>query len=147
MKTTWTKKEEVKREWYLVDVKDEILGRAATKIASLLIGKSKVTTVPNVDNGDHVVVINAGKIKLTRGKEKKKMYYRHSGYPGGFRETRFDELIKSKPIRPIQLAVKRMLPDNKLRAGMMARLYIFEDEKHTHEAQKPTPVKLSTETK
>ncbi|MCK9368705.1 50S ribosomal protein L13 [Candidatus Dojkabacteria bacterium] len=142
MNTPWTKEKEITREWHLVDAKDQILGRVATRVASLLIGKGKVKMVPNLDCGDYVIVINAAGIKLTRGKETKKMYYRHSGYPGGFRETRFDDLIKEHPTRPIELAVKRMLPQNKMKSRMMARLFVYADSNHKQEAQKPKTVKL-----
>ncbi|MCC7289943.1 50S ribosomal protein L13 [bacterium] len=143
MKTRWTKTEDVKRDWHLIDAKDQVLGRLATRIASLLIGKSKVSMVPNLDNGDYVVVINSEKIKLTRGKEFKKMYYSHSGYPGGFKELRFDEVMKRDARKPITLAVKRMLPSNKLRAGMIARLFVYKDENHKHQAQNPVAVNLT----
>ncbi len=143
MKTTWTKESEVKRNWYLIDAKDQILGRLSTRIASLLIGKSKVDMVPNLDCGDFVVVINAKDIKLTRRKETKKMYYSHSGYPGGFKETRFDEMIVKNPTKPIELAVKRMLPNNKLKATMMARMFIYEGADHKQQAQAPVEIKLS----
>lgn len=143
MNTTWTKENEIERKWHIVDVSGQILGRVATKIASLLIGKGKVTQVPNLDCGDYVVVINSAKIKLTRGKEEKKMYYRHSGFPGGFREMRFDEMIKRHPERPVQLAVKNMLPNNKLRDRMMARLFVYSDENHKHQAQNPQVFNLS----
>lgn len=142
MKTPWTKESEVKRNWYVIDASNQILGRVATKVASLLIGKGKVDMVPNLDCGDYVVVINSSKIKLTRGKENKKMYYSHSGYPGGFRETTFADLMVKDATRPLKLAVKRMLPQNKLNASMMARLYIYADEKHDNAAQKPVEIKL-----
>ncbi len=141
-KTISTKKEEVKRNWYVVDVKDQILGRVATQIASLLIGKSKPEIVPHVDCGDFVVVINSDNIKLTRGKEQKKMYYRHSMYPGGLKETRFDEMMKRNSAKVIELAVNNMLPKNKLRDGRMNRLFVYKGEEHPHVAQKPEAYKL-----
>lgn len=141
-KTVWTKKEDVKREWYLIDVKDQILGRAATQIASLLLGKAKPEIVPNVDCGDYVVVVNSDLVKLTRGKEKKKMYYRHSTYPGGLKETRFDEQLKKDSRKIITDAVKNMLPDNKLRDKRMARLIVYKDSEHKNTAQKPKEIKL-----
>jgi large subunit ribosomal protein L13 len=141
-KTKWTKKEDIERKWYVVDVKDQILGRAATQIASLLIGKNKPEIVPNVDCGDFVIVINSDEIKLTRGKEKKKMYRRHSGYPGALKEIRFDEQLKKDSTKIIDLAVKNMLPKNKLRDGRMSRLFVYKGSEHKHEAQKPQEYKL-----
>lgn len=141
-KTQWTRKEDIKRVWYVADVKDQILGRVATQIASLLIGKSKPEIVPSVDCGDFVVVINSDDIKLTRGKEKKKMYYSHSMFPGGLKETRFDSMMKRNSAKVIELAVKNMLPNNKLRDGRMTRLFVYKGSEHKHEAQKPVEYKL-----
>ena len=141
-KTTWTKEEDIERKWHIVDVKDQILGRAATQIASLLIGKSKVETVPNIDCGDYVVVLNSDLVKLTRGKEFKKTYYKHSGYPGGLKEIVFDKQMKKDSRRVIYLAVKNMLPKNKLRDKRMERLFIYKDQEHKHEGQKPENYKL-----
>ncbi len=143
-KTTWTKKEQIERKWHLVDVKDQILGRSATKIASLLIGKGKVNAVPNLDCGDYVVVINSAKVNLSRNKEGKKMYYSHTGFPGGFKEITFEKLIEKDPTAPIKKAVERMLPDTKLRKSMMLRLFVYADENHKHEAQKPVSYNLSS---
>lgn len=139
----WTKPSEVKREWYVVDVKDKVLGRAATEISSLLIGKAKPEIVPNVDCGDYVIVINSDKIKVTGDKEKGKFYRRHSGYPGGFKEIRFDEQMKKNSTEVILNAVKNMLPKNKMRDIRMTRLFVYKDENHKHEAQKPKEYKLS----
>jgi large subunit ribosomal protein L13 len=141
-KTIWTKEKDVKREWYLIDVKDQILGRVATKIASLLIGKGKPEIVPNVDCGDYVIVINSDDIKLTRGKEKKKMYYRHSTYPGGLKETRFDEQLVKDSRKIIVDAVKNMLPQNKLKDKRIARLVVYKNSEHKNAAQKPKEIKL-----
>lgn len=141
-KTTWTRKEDVTREWYIVDVKDQILGRAATQIASLIIGKAKVEAVPNVDCGDYVIVLNSDEVKLTRGKEKKKFYFKHTTYPGGATFTRFDEQMKKDSTKVIKDAVKNMLPKNKLRDGRMTRLFIYAGSEHKNGAQKPTEFKL-----
>lgn len=141
-KTNWTKKEEVDRKWYIVDVKDQILGRAATKLASILIGKEKPEIVPNVDCGDYVIVLNSDYIKLTRGKETRKMYYRHSGYPGGFKETRFDEQMKKDSRKIIQDAVKNMLPQDKHKSNRVARLIVYKNSEHKNSAQKPIEIKL-----
>jgi len=141
-KTDWTKKEDIERKWYIVDIKDQILGRVATQIASLLIGKNKPEIVPNLDCGDFVIVINSDEVKLTRGKEKKKMYRRHTGYPGGLKEIRFDKQLKKDSTKIIDLAVKNMLPKNKLRDGRMSRLFVYKGGEHKHEAQKPVEYKL-----
>lgn len=141
-KTKWTKASEIKRNWYILDATDQILGRFCVEVAKLLIGKTKTNYVPNVDCGDFVVVINSEKIKLTRGKEQKKMYYKHSGHMGGLRELTFDQMMKKDANEVIELAVKRMLPDTKLRSSMMNRLYIYKDANHKQEAQKPIEYKL-----
>jgi large subunit ribosomal protein L13 len=141
-KTTWTKKEDITRNWYVVDVKDQILGRAVTKVASLLIGKEKVESVPNFDGGDYVIVLNSDDIKLTREKEVKKTYYRHSGYPGGLKTTRFDEQLKLDSTKIIKDAVITMLPQNKLRAPRMARLFVYKGSEHKQSGQKPIEIKF-----
>jgi large subunit ribosomal protein L13 len=141
-KTTWKNNEYVNRKWHLVDVKDQILGRAATKIAALLLGKGKVEAVPNVDFGDYVVVINSAKANLSRRKEVKKMYYHHTGRPDGFSEIRYDKLMQKDPTAPLKMAVEKMLPGNKLRTGRMLRLFVYADEKHQQAAQQPVPYKL-----
>ena len=141
-KTESNKKESVKREWYVVDAKDQILGRVATKVASLLIGKGKADITPHVDGGDYVIVLNSDLVKLTRGKELKKMYYKHSGYPGGLKEVVFADQLKKDSRKIIQLAVKNMLPKNKLRDDRFNRLFIYKGEEHKNEAQKPVEYKL-----
>ena len=141
-KTDWTNKTEVNREWHIIDVNDQILGRVATKIASLLIGKEKANIVPNVDGGDFVIVLNSDKVKLTRGKGLKKIYYKHSGYPGGLKEIVFDDQIKKDSTRVILLAVKNMLPKNKLRDGRMNRLFVYKGGEHKQAAQNPKEYKL-----
>ncbi len=141
-KTQWTKNEDIKREWYVIDAKDLILGRVATKIASLLIGKEKPEIVPNVDCGDYVIVLNTDFVKLTRGKEGKKMYYSYSGHPGGLRETVFSDQIKKDSTRVIIDAVKNMIPKNKLRDLRMARLFVYKDAEHKHQAQGPKEYKF-----
>lgn len=141
-KTDWTKKEDVKREWYIIDAKDEILGRVCSKIASVLIGKGKVNIVPNVDCGDYVIVLNSDLVKLTRGKDLKKTYYRHSGFPGGLKEIVFADQIKKNSTKVIEMGVKNMLPKNKLRDLRMARLFVYKGGEHKNEAQKPVEYKL-----
>lgn len=144
MKTTWISKKDIRRDWYIVDVKDLILGRAASRIAQMLIGKSKVNRVPNMDCGDHVIVLNASEVRLSSNKAKRKKYYRHTGYPKGLREINFENLLKKKPKKVIELAVKNMLPKTKLRDGMMTRLHVYEGENHKHESQKPKKVELKS---
>jgi len=140
--TQWTKKEDIKREWHVIDAKDLIVGRVATKIASLLIGKEKPGIVPNVDCGDYVIVLNTDQLKLTRGKENKKMYYNYSGYPGGLTETVFKDQMKKDSTRVILTAVKNMLPKNKLRDLRMGRLFVYKNDEHKHQAQSPKEYKL-----
>ncbi|MBX4205594.1 50S ribosomal protein L13 [Candidatus Microgenomates bacterium] len=132
VKTYQPKKSEVIRAWHLIDAKDQILGRVATKIANLLTGKTKATYSAHMDSGDYVVVINAKEIKVTGNKENKKLYYRHSGYPGGFKEIKYSKLKKERPTRIVELAVKRMLADNRLRDKRLARLKIFAGETHPY---------------
>ncbi len=142
-KTVWTKKEDIERKWYIVDVKDQILGRVATKIASLLIGKEKPEIVPDVDCGDYVIVINSDNVKLTRGKELKKTYFRHSGYPGGAKETTFERQMEKDSTKVIEDAVKNMLPNNKSRERRLARLYVYKNSVHKHAGQNPTEIKFN----
>lgn len=114
------------RKWYLVDAKGQTLGRLATQIAVILRGKNKATFVPHLDNGDYVVVTNCDKFKVTGNKLQDKMYYTHSGYLGGLKETNLATLLEKKPVKALELAVSGMLPKNKLRKGMLARLKLFE---------------------
>lgn len=136
MKKTYQKpKEEVKRIWHHFDAKDQVLGRLASKISQYLMGKHKVDYTPHTDMGDFVVVTNAKKIRLTGRKDKQKVYYKHSGYPGGFREIKVEKLRNEQPEKIIAWAVKRMLPDNRLRDPRMARLKVFADENHPFEKE------------
>ncbi|OGM24181.1 50S ribosomal protein L13 [Candidatus Woesebacteria bacterium RIFCSPHIGHO2_02_FULL_38_9] len=132
MKTFQPRIKEVKRNWHLIDAKGQILGRMASNIALLLMGKGKKEFVPHLDMGDFVVVINARKIMLTGKKEKQKVYYHHSGYPGGFKEVKLATLMKTHPERIIEFAVKGMLPDNRLKKKRLIRLYVFADEKNPY---------------
>jgi len=136
MKTTYIQKPaEVERKWHLMDAQDQILGKLAVEIAKKLLGKDKPTFTSHVDGGDFVVVVNASKVKVTRGKENKKMYYRHSQYMGGLREETFAQVMEINPARVIELAVKNMLPKNKLRDDRMARLKVYADAEHKHQSQ------------
>lgn len=141
-KTFSQRTEDVSRTWYLIDAADAPMGRVATEIARLLIGKSKPTYTPHVDNGDYVVVINAAKTVVTGDKETGKIYYRHSGYPGGIRDATVKEVREKYPERLIEAAVKGMIPKNKLASGRMNRLRIFAGEEHTHTAQTPKKVEM-----
>lgn len=135
MKTYSQKTAEVTREWHVVDVKDQVLGRIATKIAEKLIGKYKPTYTPHIDGGDYVVVINAAEVAVTGNKAASKKYYRHSGYPGSLKEKTFGELIELYPTRVIEKAVYNMLPKNKLRDPRMKRLKIYAGAEHKHHSQ------------
>jgi len=132
-KTRTTKAKDIRREWHLLDAKGEILGRLAVKIANLLMGKTKTYFVNYLDCGDYVIVINAKKIEVSGNKVKGKLYRRHSGYPGGFKELIFEQQMARDPRKIIQHAVKGMLPKNKLRDPRMSRLKIFVDDKHIYE--------------
>lgn len=142
MKTFTAKKQDIQQKWYLIDAKDKIMGRLAPTIANKLRGKDKPIFSPHMDCGDIVVVINAGKIKLTGAKLDQKMYYRHSGYPGALKEEKAKTLLERKPTKLLELAVRGMLPRNRLRDGFMKKLKIYADEEHPHEAQSPEPLKI-----
>jgi len=137
MKTRATKASEIKKDWYLIDAQGEILGRLATKIAGLLIGKHKPYFVPHLNCGDYVVVLNAAQIKVTGRKREQKLYYRHSGYPGGFKAVSFEQQMAKDPRKIIIHAVSGMLPKNKLRAKRIRQLKVFVDEKHPYQDKKP----------
>ncbi|MDA1079383.1 MAG: 50S ribosomal protein L13 [bacterium] len=133
--TTLIKPADVTRSWHIIDVSKTVLGRSATQIAKLLVGKHKLGYTPNVDNGDYVVVINASEVVVTRNKPQQKMYHTHSNYPGGLRSIKFADLQKKFPERIIEKAVFNMLPKNKLRSMRMNRLKVFAGAEHTHESQ------------
>ena len=141
-KTFSQKPAEVTREWFLVDASELPLGRLATIIADKLIGKSKPTYTPHVDGGDYVVVINAANTVVTGDKETAKIYYRHSGFPGGIKDATLAEVREKFPERIIEAAVKGMLPKNKLSDGRMARLKVFPGAEHAHTAQTPKKVEV-----
>jgi large subunit ribosomal protein L13 len=142
IKTFIAKKETVQRDWYLIDAKDKILGRMASRIAMILQGKTKPVYTPHVDTGDFVIVINAEKIKLTGNKMNDKVYYTHSGYPGGFKEHSVKTLLERHPDRVINMAVKRMLPKTKLGNAMLKKLKIYSGPDHFHEAQQPKVLEI-----
>ena len=133
--TQSTKASEIKRSWILIDVKDQILGRAATQIALKLMGKSKTNFVRNMDCGDHVVVINAATVKTTGKKEAEKMYGNYSGHPGGLKQKALWQVRQEKPTEPLYKAVFGMLPKNKLRDRLITRLYVFPDADHPYKSK------------
>src|SRR5574344_335059 len=137
MKTYSQKSSEIKRDWYLVDASKMPLGKLAVVIADKLMGKSKVTYTPHIDNGDYVVVINAKSLQATGNKMIDKMYYRHSGFPGGIKSLSLKEVVEKDPSYAIKEAVEGMLPKNKLSADRMARLRVFDGAEHAHTAQNP----------
>ena len=141
MKTYSQKGSEISREWWLIDASTLPLGKLAVVIADKLMGKSKVTYTPHIDNGDYVVVINAKNIITTGNKMVDKKYYRHSGFPGGLTELKLAEVIEKDPAVAIEAAVKGMLPKNKLAADRLARLRIFDGAEHAHTAQNPKEIK------
>jgi len=130
--TKSTKISELKREWHLIDVKNKILGRVSSDIALLLMGKAKSNFVRNLDLGDYVVVINAKSVKVTGKKETDKNYYRHSGFPGGFKSETLQELRERRPTEIVTRAVSGMLPQNRLKKQMLKRLYVFEGQEHNY---------------
>ena len=141
MKTYSQKSSEIKRDWWVIDASSMPLGKLAVVVADKLMGKSKVTYTPHIDNGDYVVVINAKNLVVTGNKMTDKKYYHHSGYPGGMRELKLEEVIEKDPSRAICEAVKGMMPKNKLAADRMARLRVFEGVEHAHTAQNPKEIK------
>ncbi len=140
MKTYSQKASEINREWWVIDAASLPLGKLAVVIADKLMGKSKVTYTPHIDNGDYVVVTNAKKLVVTGDKMVQKKYYRHSGYPGGIKELKLEEVIEKDPSRAIREAVKGMLPKNKLMADRLKRLRVFESDEHAHAAQSPKAI-------
>lgn len=142
MKTFSAKPATVKRDWYVVDATDKTLGRLATELARRLRGKHKPEYTPHVDTGDYLVIINAEKVRVTGNKSKDKMYYRHTGFPGGIKEMSFEKLIDHAPERVIQGAVKGMLPKGPLGRAMLAKLKIYAGAEHPHAAQQPQTLNI-----
>lgn len=140
---TWTPKaSEIQRDWLLVDAEGQILGRLASQIATLLRGKHKPTFTPHLDNGDFVVVVNAEKVRVTGRKPEQKQYYTYSGYPGGLKVQTYRQLMQRHPTRVLKLAVKRMLPKNRLGRKLLRKLHIYAGPRHPHAAQQPKPYQL-----
>jgi large subunit ribosomal protein L13 len=142
MKTFQARKEELDRKWYLINAEGKILGRLSTELVKILKGKNKPTYTPHIDTGDFVVVVNAGKVTLTGKKMKDKIYYHHTGYPGGIKEMNAEKLLAKKPTEMIRIAVKGMLPKNSLGRQMLRKLKIYAGPNHPHDAQKPVPLEL-----
>ena len=142
MKTFSAKKEEIERTWYLVDGEGKVLGRLASQLAKILRGKTKPIYTPHVDTGDCVVVINADKIRLTARKMEQKVYYRHTGYPGGLKSTNAKTLLATKPERVLKNAVKGMLPKNPLGRKMFKKLKVYAGPDHPHQAQQLQPLEI-----
>ena len=137
MNTLSIKKSEIDKHWWIADADGQVLGRFASKVAQILRGKHKVNYTPHMDMGDFVVIINADKIQVTGNKEKDKKYFRHTGYPGGGKETSLAEIRRSKPERIIQNAVKGMLPHNRLGRSILTHLKVYTGSEHPHSAQQP----------
>ncbi len=141
-RTYVAKKEDIKRNWYIVDASDKILGRLASRVAIVLRGKHKPIYTPHLDTGDGVIVINSSKVKVTCRKMKQKLYRRHSGYPGGFLQIPFEIMLKTRPTTVIKLAIKRMLPSGPLGRDMLKKLKVYPDDKHPHKSQNPISLEV-----
>ncbi len=143
MRTTYmAKANEVERKWYVVDAAGQTLGRLASEVATLLRGKHKPIFTPHVDTGDYVIIVNADKIQLTGKKLTDKMYYHHSGYPGGLKQRTAQEMLEKRPEKMIELAVKGMLPKNRLGRRMFKKLFVYRGPEHPHQAQNPETYEL-----
>jgi large subunit ribosomal protein L13 len=136
------KREEIEREWYVVDAEGQTLGRLASKVATILRGKHKPVYTPHLDCGDYVIVVNADKVRVTGRKLDQKLYYRHSGYPGGLRSISLRDQLAKHPDRVLQAAVKGMLPKNKLGRRMFKKLKVYAGDSHPHQAQRPKPLEV-----
>ena len=142
MKTFMEKKETVNRNWYVIDATDLPLGRVATKAASILRGKHKVTFTPHIDCGDYVIIVNADKVKLTGNKLDQKVYYNHSGYTGGLRERNAKTMKEQYPVEMVERAVKGMIPHNRLGRTTAKKLFVYAGADHKHQAQKPVSITI-----
>lgn len=142
MRTFTAKREEAERHWYVVDAKNKVLGRLASELAKILRGKHKPQFTPHVDTGDYVIVVNAEKVNLTGNKLKDKVYYSHSGYPGGIKSVTAEDLKAKKPEDLIRFAVKGMLPKNRLGRKLFKKLKVYAGGEHPHQAQQPKPIEI-----
>jgi large subunit ribosomal protein L13 len=147
MKTFSAKPNEVRRDWFVVDAADQVLGRLAVEVARRLRGKHKAIYTPHVDTGDYIVVVNAGKIRITGNKAEDKTYYRHSQFAGGLKRTSFTKLQARFPTRAVQKAVKGMLPKGPLGSAMLRKLKVYAGAEHPHAAQQPRELKIATRLK
>lgn len=143
MKTQFPSEGEIVRQWHVVDAADQVLGRLASKAAMLLMGKHKPTYTTFLDTGDHVIVINAAKVRLTGRKDEQKVYVRHSGYPGGITEVGATKMRATRPTKIVEAAIQGMLPKTKLGKQMYRKLKVYAGDKHPHQAQKPVPLTLA----
>src|SRR5580700_11065491 len=144
MKTAIPSPDGIERQWHLIDAEEAVLGRVASKAAMLLMGKHKPSYTPFLDTGDHVVVVNAAKVRLTGRKEEQKIYRRHSGYPGGLTETSARKVRETRPQRMVEEAISGMLPKSKLGKQMYRKLNVYAGPKHPHDAQKPTAMAVAS---
>jgi large subunit ribosomal protein L13 len=142
LKTFSAKAEEIERKWFLIDAEDKVLGRLASQVSRILRGKHKPIFTRHVDTGDHIVIINAEKVRLTGKKVSQKIYYRHSQYPGGLKEIGVERMLKEHPERVIEFAVRGMMPHNRLGRQMLKKLRVYAGSEHPHEAQKPEPLEI-----
>ena len=142
MRTFTQKQEEIERNWYIVDAEGETLGRLASRIAPILKGKHKPVYTPHLDCGDYVIIVNAEKVRVTGRKMDQKLYYRHSGYPGGLRSISLKDQLAKHPERVLQAAIRGMLPKNKLGRRMLKKLKVYAGDSHPHQAQQPRPLEL-----
>ncbi len=142
MKTISVNKDMVRHSWFVVDATDKTLGRLSSQIANRLRGKHKPEYTPNVDNGDYVVVVNADKVKVTGNKNTDKVYQHYTGYPGGLKSITFDKLMQESPEKVIEMAVRGMMPKNRLSRAMLGKLKVYAGNEHPHTAQQPQPLEL-----
>ena len=142
-KTVSLKAGDIQKEWYVIDATDMVLGRLASRVALILCGKNKPSFTPNMDCGDNVIIVNADKVKLTGNKMTDRVYVRHTGYPGGQRFSTPKEILAKKPTELVRMAVKGMLPKNRLGAKLINNLYLYQGSEHPHQAQNPKTIKLN----
>jgi large subunit ribosomal protein L13 len=133
---------DIKRKWYVIDAEGQVLGRLATNVATVLRGKHKAMYTPSMDTGDFIIVINADKVVVTGDKANQKVYYHHSGYPGGMKETPYEKMLEAHPERIIENAVRGMLPHSRLGRAMIKKLHVYAGPEHPHEAQMPEPLQI-----
>ena len=142
IKTYMAKPGEVEQQWWVVDADNQVVGRLAVKIATLLMGKHRPTFTPHVDTGDHVIIVNAEKVVLTAGKAERKMVYRHSGYPGGIKSRTYADLLADRPAEAVRGSIRGMLPKTRLGRQQLKKLKVYAGPAHPHEAQRPTPLTI-----